>query len=117
MNSEDYQERFYDTMLELANQLKINAETIQNQNIMSIINLILEAYNKKNIIFVYGAGRSGFIGRCFAQRLMHLNTWAWRQPKFFLHRLPFRQFYLRATQCHQLTEHQTEPYPRLYQCH
>ncbi|MHA1454994.1 MAG: SIS domain-containing protein [Promethearchaeota archaeon] len=25
------------------------------------------------MIFIYGAGRSGFIGRCFAQRLMHLG--------------------------------------------
>ena len=25
------------------------------------------------MVFVYGAGRSGFVGRCFAQRLMHLG--------------------------------------------
>lgn len=73
MTSEDNQQRFYNTMLELANQIKINAETIKSQNILDTIDLIVQIFKKKNRIFVYGAGRSGFIGRCFAQRLMHLG--------------------------------------------
>jgi len=73
MTSKDNQNRFYNTMLELANQIRINAETINNENIINIVNLILEIDNNNHKIFVYGAGRSGFIGRCFAQRLMHLG--------------------------------------------
>ena len=73
MTSEDNQERFHNTMLELANQIKLNAETIKNQVILNIIDLILQVFNSENRIFVYGAGRSGFVGRCFAQRLMHLG--------------------------------------------
>ena len=73
MNTEENQERFYNTMLELASQVKKNAEIINKNNIFNTIDLILQIYNYKNRIFVYGAGRSGFIGRCFAQRLMHLG--------------------------------------------
>jgi len=73
MTSENNQERFYNTMLELASQIKINAETIKSRDVLNTIDLILQIYNNKNRIFVYGAGRSGFIGRCFAQRLMHLG--------------------------------------------
>lgn len=38
-----------------------------------MIDVILEIHNSGARIFVYGAGRSGFVGRCFAQRLMHLD--------------------------------------------
>ena len=38
-----------------------------------MIDLILEIHNNGARIFIYGAGRSGFVGRCFAQRLMHLG--------------------------------------------
>ena len=37
-----------------------------------INNLVSEIYRSRKI-FIYGAGRSGFIGRAFAQRLMHLG--------------------------------------------
>ncbi|MFX1500588.1 MAG: SIS domain-containing protein [Promethearchaeota archaeon] len=73
MTSENNQERFYNTMLELASQVKKNAETIKSHEVLNTIDLILQVFNQKNRIFVYGAGRSGFIGRCFAQRLMHLG--------------------------------------------
>ncbi len=73
MTSENNQERFYNTMLELASQIKINAETIKSRDVLNTIDSILQIYNNKNRIFIYGAGRSGFIGRCFAQRLMHLG--------------------------------------------
>ena len=73
MTSEDNQERFYNTMLELASQVKINSETIKIHDVLSTIELILQLHKSKSRIFVYGAGRSGFIGRCFAQRLMHLG--------------------------------------------
>ncbi len=73
MTSEDNQERFYNTMLELASQVKINSETIKIHDVLSTIELILQLHKSKNRIFVYGAGRSAFIGRFFAQRLMHLG--------------------------------------------
>lgn len=73
MASEENKERFYKTILELANQVKLNADTINIHEVLSTIELILQVYNNNNRIFIYGAGRSGFIGRCFAQRLMHLG--------------------------------------------
>ncbi len=73
MTSEDNQERFYNTMFELASQIKLNAETIKSETIINTIDLIQQINHDNNITFVYGAGRSGFIGRCFAQRLMHIG--------------------------------------------
>lgn len=73
MSNDNLQERFHATMLEIADQVKINIDLVNIDDILSIIELIIEIFNTKNMIFVYGAGRSGFIGRCFAQRLMHLG--------------------------------------------
>lgn len=36
-------------------------------------NRFLEAIRPENRIFVVGAGRSGYVGKCFAMRLMHLG--------------------------------------------
>jgi len=44
-------------------------EEIKEENFLLIERLILES--KK--IFVYGVGRSGFIGKCFCMRLFHLG--------------------------------------------
>lgn len=73
MTSEENKERFNNTLHELARQIQLNAQTINIEDILSTIELILQIHNSKNRIFVYGAGRSGFIGRSFAQRLMHLG--------------------------------------------
>jgi len=54
---------FKETINEIGNQILNSTAEIGN-----VIDLLLSS--KK--IFVYGAGRSGFIGKCFAQRLMHL---------------------------------------------
>jgi 6-phospho 3-hexuloisomerase len=70
----DYtQERFQKTMIEIANQVEINSNMQNFENVVNTIEMILEINNNNNIVFIYGAGRSGFIGRCFAQRLMHLG--------------------------------------------
>ena len=66
-------ERFNNTMQEIANQVKENADSIDKTQVNKLIELILQKKKKKNIVFVYGAGRSGFVGRCFAQRMMHLG--------------------------------------------
>lgn len=66
-------ERFLNTLLEIADQVKKNSESINTIDILKLIELITEIASNEGRIFIYGAGRSGFIGRCFAQRLMHLG--------------------------------------------
>ena len=73
MSSEKMKEIFNETMNEIASQIRKNSNIINKNDIVYLIDLILQVRNSKNKIFVYGAGRSGFVGRCFAQRLMHLG--------------------------------------------
>jgi len=73
MNKERLIEIFHKTMIEIADQVKTNEEVIDNKSIVHLIDLIVQIKKSNNMVFVYGAGRSGFIGRCFAQRLMHLG--------------------------------------------
>ena len=72
-NSTLVRERFLNTLLEIADQVKKNSDSIDSDQILQLIELIIEIDSKDGRIFIYGAGRSGFIGRCFAQRLMHLG--------------------------------------------
>ena len=72
-NSKLVRERFLNTLLEIADQVKKNSESIDANQVLKLIDLIVEVDSNNGRIFVYGAGRSGFIGRCFAQRLMHLD--------------------------------------------
>ncbi|NVM46517.1 MAG: SIS domain-containing protein [Candidatus Lokiarchaeota archaeon] len=72
-NSKLIQERFLNTLLEIADQVKKNSNTIDTNIVLKLIELIIEVDSNEGRIFIYGAGRSGFIGRCFAQRLMHLS--------------------------------------------
>ena len=72
-NSKLLRERFLNTLLEIADQVKKNSDSIDTDQILKLIELIIEIDSKNGRIFIYGAGRSGFIGRCFAQRLMHLG--------------------------------------------
>ncbi len=71
--SKEINKRFNDTMAEIAEQIKKISGLIDRGIILDLITLILDTHKNDNRIFVYGAGRSGFIGRCFAQRLMHLG--------------------------------------------
>ena len=73
MSSEKMKEVFYETMIEIADQIRENAAYVNRNDIVYLIDLILQARNNNTRVFVYGAGRSGFVGRCFAQRLMHLG--------------------------------------------
>ncbi len=72
-NSELIRERFLDTLLEIADKVKQNSDTIDTNEVLKLIDLIVEVNSNDGRIFIYGAGRSSFIGRCFAQRLMHLG--------------------------------------------
>jgi 6-phospho-3-hexuloisomerase len=65
--------RFIDTLSEISEQIQVNSKKIEFTNLNEFLKMILEIDKHKNRIFIYGAGRSGFIGRCFAQRLMHLG--------------------------------------------
>ncbi|MHA1293145.1 MAG: hypothetical protein ACTSQJ_10795, partial [Promethearchaeota archaeon] len=71
--NEKNRDNFSKIMLEIAEQVKKNSESINIDQIMQLIHLIIQINSENNRIFVYGAGRSGFVGRCFAQRLMHLG--------------------------------------------
>jgi len=71
--SKDISKRFNDTMIEIAEQIEKISILVDKAIILDLLNLILDTHKNGNRIFVYGAGRSGFIGRCFAQRLMHLG--------------------------------------------
>lgn len=71
--SKDINKRFSDTMAEIAQQIKKISRLVDKGIILDLITLILDIHKNDNRIFIYGAGRSGFIGRCFAQRLMHLG--------------------------------------------
>ena len=73
LDSNLIRERFLNTLLEIADQVKKNSDSIDANQILKLIDLILEVKSNNRRIFIYGAGRSGFIGRCFAQRLMHLG--------------------------------------------
>jgi len=73
MDKEKIRIRFIETMLEIERVVKKNSEIINLDNIIRLIDFIYKIYAQNKMVFVYGAGRSGFIGRCFAQRLMHLG--------------------------------------------
>ncbi|MGV9172398.1 MAG: 6-phospho-3-hexuloisomerase [Promethearchaeia archaeon] len=60
-------------MQEIGEQVLENKKIIDTDAVFDLIKMIQEIHKTGNRVFVYGAGRSGFIGRCFAQRLMHLG--------------------------------------------
>lgn len=73
MNFDETKKRFNATINEIANNLYRNTDIIDFERINHFIELLINTYTKNRMVFIYGAGRSGFIGRCFAQRLMHLG--------------------------------------------
>ena len=73
MNSDNKKIRFQQAMQEIANQINDNSKFIDIDKVINVIDFIIQIKKENNRVFIYGAGRSGFIGRCFAQRLMHLG--------------------------------------------
>jgi 6-phospho-3-hexuloisomerase len=73
MNFDETKNRFNATINEIANNLYRNIEIIDFEKINLFTELLINIYTKNRMVFIYGAGRSGFIGKCFAQRLMHLG--------------------------------------------
>ena len=71
--SEEIRNRFIKTIEEITGQIKKISKIVNKDAVFDLIQLIADLYKNENKVFVYGAGRSGFVGRCFAQRLMHLG--------------------------------------------
>jgi 6-phospho 3-hexuloisomerase len=61
--------RFFSAVDEIINHLHTARRTFKEEGVEGLLVLILKAHR----IFVYGAGRSGHVGRMFTQRLMHLG--------------------------------------------
>jgi 6-phospho-3-hexuloisomerase len=72
MSIDNVRDNFHKTLLEIVEKIQENENSIDD-DVIKLINLILKIKENNKIVFVYGAGRSGFIGRCFAQRLMHIG--------------------------------------------
>jgi D-arabinose 5-phosphate isomerase GutQ len=72
LNVQKIIEIFHKTMREIVDQVKNNEDSINDDDFAKLIDLVIKVKDSDNMVFIYGAGRSGFIGRCFAQRLMHL---------------------------------------------
>lgn len=64
---------FDEALNEIINHISQLKNKVNKLKVEEIVKTILEA----NKIFCYGAGRSGFIARCFAQRLMHIELKAY----------------------------------------
>jgi len=61
-------------MYEIANFILKVSKILREEQVESMINLLVDVYGKKDTkILVMGAGRSGLVGRAFAMRLMHLG--------------------------------------------
>ena len=61
--------RFKETITEISENIRKLTEIIDEHDITGTTNLI----HYCRMTFVYGAGRSGLVGRTFAHRLMHLG--------------------------------------------
>lgn len=73
LENEKIIERLGKTLQEIAEKISINSNSLDSNVVLKLIEDILQIYDNNAMVFIYGAGRSGFIGRCFAQRLMHLG--------------------------------------------
>jgi 6-phospho-3-hexuloisomerase len=73
MNFDEVKGRFTSTIDEITENLHKNREIVDYERIFQLIKVLIKTYTNNRMVFVYGAGRSGFIGKCFSQRLMHLG--------------------------------------------
>jgi Predicted sugar phosphate isomerase involved in capsule formation len=63
----------FSTMDLISSQIKETAFEISKESVDLMLTLLMLCKDNGNCIFVAGAGRSGFIGRAFAMRLMQLG--------------------------------------------
>ena len=73
MNFDEKKQLFNATINEVIENLHKNNELIDFEKIEQLLELLIRSYTNNKMVFIYGAGRSGFIGRTFTQRLMHLG--------------------------------------------
>ena len=73
MNFDEKKQLFNATINEMIENLHKNNELIDFEKIEQFLDLLIKSYTNNKMVFIYGAGRSGFIGRTFTQRLMHLG--------------------------------------------
>jgi 6-phospho-3-hexuloisomerase len=73
MNFDEKKQLFNATINEMIENLHKNNELIDFEKIEQFLDLLIKSYTNNKMVFLYGAGRSGFIGRTFIQRLMHLG--------------------------------------------
>lgn len=58
-----------DYLLDIVDEVKGVLEKVNHQEVEAMVDLI----QKDHRIFIDGEGRSGYVGKCFAMRLMHLG--------------------------------------------
>ena len=66
-------DRFYRSLEEIAAHLERLLKEVNGE----AVNRLVEEIIKRRRVFTYGAGRSGLVARCFAQRLMHIGVEAY----------------------------------------
>jgi len=66
--------RILDTLSEISGQVKKVRDSLSLKPVNYLIETIVAIQRAGRMVFLYGAGRSGFICRCFAQRLMHIGV-------------------------------------------
>lgn len=66
-------ERFSKSLEEIISHLEKVKETVDPAAVERVVSEIAE----RKRVFVYGAGRSGLVAKCFAQRLMHIGIEAY----------------------------------------
>lgn len=82
MSELKYMDLSFDEIIKNINESKSVIEN-QEESILHFMNIILEASNKRvtskreTTIFLAGAGRSGFVAKSFAMRLMHLGFYVY----------------------------------------
>ncbi|OLS13163.1 MAG: 6-phospho-3-hexuloisomerase [Promethearchaeota archaeon CR_4] len=66
--------RILDTLAEISGQVKKVRDSLNLKPVSDLLEKIIAIQKAGQMVFLYGAGRSGFICRCFAQRLMHIGV-------------------------------------------
>jgi len=64
---------FKDAYTTIVNFLVHAIDMINEDEINSFVNVLLDTYKDKRKVLVIGAGRSGLVGKAFAMRLMHMG--------------------------------------------
>lgn len=64
---------FFSTMEELSKFIHELPGDIDEQQVDKFIGMLMETWSGGRVVLVVGAGRSGFVVRAFAMRLMHLG--------------------------------------------